>query len=154
MPDGPGEAGTPTLGRLTPLTDIGLWARSSGLEIVLFVTGPILATRFAAWLGARITTRIDKHPGDADTILRTEASKHRHAVTRVVTWTVLVLLYCATGGCWEPGIPGAMGDLPPSWLTRAGKQPEPAGHIGSPTMPACPTRPNTSAPTVPTTPTP
>jgi moderate conductance mechanosensitive channel len=84
----------PTLGALTPLTDIGLWARSSGLEIVLFVTGAILATRFATWLGARITTRIDKHPGDADTILRTEASKHRHAVTQVVTWTVLVLVYC------------------------------------------------------------
>ena len=84
----------PTLGALTPLTDIGLWARGGGLEIVLFVTGAILATRFAAWLGARITTRIDTHPGDADTILRTEASKHRHAVTQVVTWTVLVLLYC------------------------------------------------------------
>jgi len=83
-----------TLGALTPLTDVGLWARTSGLEIVLFVTGAILATRFATWLGARITTRIDTHPGDADTILRTEASKHRHAVTQVVTWTVLVLLYC------------------------------------------------------------
>ena len=82
MPDGPGEAGIPTRGALTLRTDIGLWARSSALEIVLFVTGAILATRFAAWLGARITTRIDKHPGDADTILRTEASKHRHAVTQ------------------------------------------------------------------------
>jgi hypothetical protein len=27
----------------TPLTDIGLWARSSGLEIVQFVTGAILS---------------------------------------------------------------------------------------------------------------
>jgi moderate conductance mechanosensitive channel len=58
------------------------------------VTGAILATRFATWLGARITTRFETRSGDADAILRTEASKHRHAVTEVVTWTALVLLYC------------------------------------------------------------
>ena len=84
----------PTIGALKPLTDIGLWTRSSGLEIVLLVTGVILATRFATWLGGRISARIEKQSGDADAILRTEASKHRHAVTQVVTWTALVLLYC------------------------------------------------------------
>jgi moderate conductance mechanosensitive channel len=58
------------------------------------VTGTILATRLATWLGGRITARIDMRSGDADAILRTEASKHRHAVTQVATWTVLVFLYC------------------------------------------------------------
>ena len=81
-------------GALAPLTDIGLWARSSGLQIVLLVTGAVLVTRFAAWLGGRITARIDARSGDGDTILRSEAAKHRHAVAQVVTWTVLVLVYC------------------------------------------------------------
>jgi len=81
-------------GALAPLTDIGLWARSSGLQIVLLVTGAVLVTRFAAWLGGRITARIDARSGGGDTILRSEAAKHRHAVAQVVTWTVLVLAYC------------------------------------------------------------
>jgi moderate conductance mechanosensitive channel len=81
-------------GALAPLTDLGLWARSSGLEIVLFITGAVLLTRFAAWLGGRVTARIDAQSGDTDAILRTEASKHRHAVAQVVTWSFLVLVYC------------------------------------------------------------
>jgi hypothetical protein len=35
-----------------PLTDVALWTRGSGLEIVLIVTGTILLTRPATWLGA------------------------------------------------------------------------------------------------------
>jgi len=50
------------------------------------------------------------------------------------------------------GVQAPMRDLPLSWHPRASKQPEPAGHPDSPTMRACPTRPNTSAPTMPTTP--
>jgi small conductance mechanosensitive channel len=80
-------------GAVAPLNDIGLWARSSGLEIVLFVTGAVLVTRFATWLSGRITTRIDAQPG-GDVVLRSEAAKHRHAVTQVVTWAFLVLVYC------------------------------------------------------------
>jgi len=67
---------------LTPVTDIGLWARSSGLEIVLFVTGAVLLTRFASWLGGRITARIDARSGDVDAIVRTEAAKHRQAAAQ------------------------------------------------------------------------
>lgn len=83
-------------GALTPLTDIGLWARSSGLGIVLFVTGAVLLTRFASWLGGRITARIDAQSGNTDSILWTESAKHRHAVAEVVTWAFLVLVYCLT----------------------------------------------------------
>ena len=83
-------------GALTSLTGVGLWARSSGLEIVLLVTGAVLLTRFATWLGGRITARIDAHAAGTDSLLRTEAVKHRHAVTQVVTWTFLVLVYCLT----------------------------------------------------------
>jgi small conductance mechanosensitive channel len=84
------------VGAVTPLTDIGLWVRSSGLQIVLFVTGAMLVTRFATWLGGRITARIDAQAGDADSLVRSEAAKHRHAVAQVVTWSVLVLVYCLT----------------------------------------------------------
>jgi moderate conductance mechanosensitive channel len=84
------------LGAVTSLTDIGVWARSSGLEIVLFVTGALLLTRFATWLGGRITAHIDAQSGNSDSFLRTEAAKHRHAVTQVVTWSFLVLVYCLT----------------------------------------------------------
>jgi small conductance mechanosensitive channel len=93
---GQSEANVAMLGAVTPLTDIGTWARGSGLEIVLFVTGALLLTRFASWLGGRITARIDAQSGNPDSILRTEAAKHRHAVTQVVTWSFLVLIYCLT----------------------------------------------------------
>lgn len=85
-----------TVGAMTPLTDIGLWARGSGLEIVLYVTGAMLVTRFATWLGGRITIRIDAQAGDGGALVRSEAAKHRHAVAQVVTWAVLVLIYCLT----------------------------------------------------------
>jgi moderate conductance mechanosensitive channel len=80
----------------TPLTDVSTWARGSGLEIVLAVTGAVLVTRFATWLSGRITARIDRLAGETDTVLRSEAAKHRHAVTQVATWTFLVLVYCLT----------------------------------------------------------
>jgi moderate conductance mechanosensitive channel len=82
---------------LTPLTDLVLWLRSSGLEIVLLVTGAMLATRLMALLGTGITARIDAGATESDTLVRSEASKHRHSLAQVITWTVLVLIYCATG---------------------------------------------------------
>jgi len=81
---------------VTPLTDLDRWARGSGLEIVLLVTGAILLTRFATWLGGRIAQRIDANAQETDALVRSEAEKHRHALTQVVTWTTLVLIYCVT----------------------------------------------------------
>src|SRR5713101_8653343 len=81
---------------VTPLTDVALWARGSGLEIVLLVTGTILLTRLATWLGARITDRIDANARETDALVRSEASKHRHALAQVITWTTLVIIYSAT----------------------------------------------------------
>jgi small conductance mechanosensitive channel len=79
-----------------PLTDVDRWARSSGLEIVLLVTGAILLTRFATWLGGRIIARIDANAQETDALVRSEAAKHRHALAQVVTWATLVLIYCVT----------------------------------------------------------
>jgi small-conductance mechanosensitive channel len=82
-------------GAVAPLTDVEIWLRGSGLVIVLLVTGAILLTRLATWLSGRITVRIDAQSGGTgDTLQRSEAAKHRHALTQVVTWSFLVLVYC------------------------------------------------------------
>jgi len=84
-----------------PLTDASSWARSvsswvrgSGLEIVLLVIGTILLTRLATWLGGRITGRIDANARETDALVRSEASKHRHALAQVITWATLAIIYC------------------------------------------------------------
>ena len=76
--------------------EVSVWARGNGLEIVLLVTGAILLTRLATWLGARITGRIDANARETDELVRSEASKHRHALAQVITWATLAIIYCAT----------------------------------------------------------
>ena len=82
---------------MTPLPNIGLWARGSGLEIILLVTGAILLTRFVTWLGGKIMDRIDANAREDDALVRSEESKHRHALASVITWVTLVVIYCVTG---------------------------------------------------------
>src|SRR4051794_13838942 len=77
-----------------PLTDVSHWLRGNGLEIVLIVTGTVLLTRFVRWLSDRITRRIDERSKGEGTLVTSEAAKHRHAVTQVLTWTALVVVYC------------------------------------------------------------
>jgi len=86
-----------SLATTTPLPDVETWARGSGLEIVWLLTGAALLTRFATWIGGRITKRIDASARETDALVRSEASKHRHALTSVITWVTLVVIYCATG---------------------------------------------------------
>ncbi len=88
---------SPTASTLSPTASLDMWARTKGLEIVLLVTGAMLATRLATWLGRRITERIDANARETDALVRSEASKHRHALAQVVTWVTLVVIYCATG---------------------------------------------------------
>ena len=82
---------------VTSLDDFSRWARSDGLEIILLITGSVLLTRFASWFGARATSRIDARDRDRDALVRSEAAKHRHSVTQVVTWAALVFIYSVTG---------------------------------------------------------
>ena len=82
---------------VTSLDDFSRWARSEGLEIIMLVSGSVLLTRFASWFGARVTSRIDAQDRGRDTLVRSEAAKHRHSVAQVVTWAALVLIYCVTG---------------------------------------------------------
>jgi moderate conductance mechanosensitive channel len=73
------------------------WARGNGLEIVMVVVGAILLARFASWFGHRITDRIDAlDQRNVDSLVRSEQEKHRHALTQVVTWVTIVLIYTIT----------------------------------------------------------
>jgi small-conductance mechanosensitive channel len=81
---------------VTALNDISMWARGRGLEIVLLIVGAILLTRLLAWLRDQITGRIDANARESDALVRSEASKHRHALAQVITWTTVVVIYCAT----------------------------------------------------------
>jgi small conductance mechanosensitive channel len=74
----------------TELTD---WLRRAGLEIVLIILASVLLGRFVAWIGERITTRIDQRSTDSDALVRSEAEKHRHSLTQVLTWVAYVLIY-------------------------------------------------------------
>ena len=75
------------------LHDVSHWARGSGLEIVLFVVGAELLARLVRWFGGRVTERIDAKQTQTDALVRSEAAKHRHAVTQVLTWVTVVLIY-------------------------------------------------------------
>jgi len=82
---------------VTSLSDFGTWARRDGLEIILLVTGAVLLARFVTWSGAKITARIDARDRDRDSLVRSEAAKHRHSVAQAVTWCTLALIYFVTG---------------------------------------------------------
>ena len=76
------------------LSDVTAWARGNLILVVLLVIGTILLTRFASWAGGRYLARIDAQASDSDELVRSETLKHRHAVTQVVTWSLLVIIYC------------------------------------------------------------
>jgi small conductance mechanosensitive channel len=64
-----------------------------GLETVLIILGSVLLARFAAWVGTRVTDRIDRRSTGGDALVRSEAAKHRHSLTQVLTWSAIVLIY-------------------------------------------------------------
>jgi len=78
---------------VAPLTDVGHWARSDGLLVVLYVLGAILLSRLVSWGGGLIIAGIDARALESDALVRSESQKHRHAVAQVVTWVTIVLIY-------------------------------------------------------------
>jgi small-conductance mechanosensitive channel len=78
---------------LPPVDEIVPWLRGRGLGVVLIILGAVLLARFASWLGDKITTRIDAKATDSDALVRSEAAKHRHSLTQVLTWVAVVLIY-------------------------------------------------------------
>ncbi|WP_306359924.1 mechanosensitive ion channel family protein [Nocardia sp. CC227C] len=77
--------------------DFGNWVRSSGLEIVLLIVGAMLFSRFVTYVRDRVTRRIDAGFHSSDSLVRSEAAKHRHALAQVLTWVVLSLVYFLVG---------------------------------------------------------
>jgi len=95
----------------TPLPDVPVWLRGSGLEIVLIILGAILMTRFATWVKAFINQRIDANDAESDALVRSESAKHRHALADVLTWAALVVVYCVSGVAILPRLGVAMSSL-------------------------------------------
>lgn len=85
-----------TVVALTPLTDVSTWCRSKLLLIIALIIGAVLVTRMANWIGEQIMTRLDRRGGASDALVRSESTKHRHAVVQVVMWALLVLVYSIT----------------------------------------------------------
>lgn len=83
----------PMASRLRNVPD---WLASNGLEILLIAVGTILLTRFATWTRTMITRRIDASDNESDALVRSETAKHRRALAQVLTWTALVIVYCAS----------------------------------------------------------
>ena len=75
------------------MRDVVDWLSGRGLEVVLIILGSILLARFVAWVGRRITDRIDNRFTGGDVLVRSEAAKHRHSLTQVLTWAAIVLIY-------------------------------------------------------------
>ncbi|GAA3158481.1 mechanosensitive ion channel family protein [Blastococcus jejuensis] len=75
------------------LDDVLTWFAGRGLEVVLIILGSVLLARFVAWTGNRITDRIDAKATGGDALVRSEAAKHRHSLTQVLTWAAIVLIY-------------------------------------------------------------
>ena len=73
--------------------DLLNWLAGRGLEVVLIILGSVLLARFVAWVGRRITDRIDANATGGDALVRSEAAKHRHSLTQVLTWAAVVLIY-------------------------------------------------------------
>lgn len=81
---------------MAPLTALLDWLAGRGLEIVLIIIGSVLVARFITWVGRRITDRIDARSTGGDVLVRSEAAKHRHSLTQVITWALIVLVYAVS----------------------------------------------------------
>jgi moderate conductance mechanosensitive channel len=75
------------------LTELRDWLSGRGLAVVLIIIGSVLLARFVSWVGTRITDRIDSQSTGGDVLVRSEAAKHRHSLTQVLTWVAIVLIY-------------------------------------------------------------
>jgi small-conductance mechanosensitive channel len=75
------------------LTELRDWLSGRGLEVVLIIIGSVLLARLVSWVGRRITDRIDSQSTGGDVLVRSEAAKHRHSLTQVLTWVAIVLIY-------------------------------------------------------------
>jgi small-conductance mechanosensitive channel len=84
------------LAAVTSLGDFETWLRTNALQIVMLAAGAVLVSRAVTWFSRWLTARIDGRIEGTDELVRSEAAKHRHAVTGVVTGASLAVLYLVT----------------------------------------------------------
>jgi moderate conductance mechanosensitive channel len=75
------------------IDDLLTWLSGRGLEVVLIILGSVLMARLVSWIGDRLTDSIDRRATGGDALVRSEAAKHRHSLTQVLTWVAIVLIY-------------------------------------------------------------
>lgn len=78
---------------VAPLDDVSVWVRTNLLESLLIGIGAVLLARSVSWVGNQVTEGIDRRSAGTDALVRSEAAKHRHAVSQVLTWAALVVIY-------------------------------------------------------------
>jgi small conductance mechanosensitive channel len=74
------------------LENLGHWALTKGLHIVLVVLFTILITRIVRWVAARISRRLNRG-GDPDATVRSESVKHGQAVASVISSVAIAVPY-------------------------------------------------------------
>src|SRR5918912_65067 len=94
----PGPPGRPHWAAMDVLAasqidDLLYWLRGPGLEALLITLGAVLLARLVSWAGSRITDRIDANATGSDALVRSEAAKHRHSLTQVLTWATIVMIW-------------------------------------------------------------
>ncbi len=63
------------------------------LPMVMWVIAAILVNRFINWASGRVTARIDAQFAHSDSLVRTEAAKHQHALIQVISWVAIATVY-------------------------------------------------------------
>jgi moderate conductance mechanosensitive channel len=76
----------------TTLENLGHWALTKGLHIVLVVLFAIITTRIIRWIAARISRRLSRSD-DHEESVRSETVKHRQAVASVISSVAISVLY-------------------------------------------------------------
>jgi small-conductance mechanosensitive channel len=72
--------------------DIGEWIITRGLRIVMLLIAAVLAVRFVTWVADQVTRQLDVGFAESDSLVRSEATKHRQAVASVIQWVSIVLI--------------------------------------------------------------
>lgn len=75
-----------------PWLNIAEWLGTEGLQILLIFIGSILLGRLAGAASKRFMDRITKDEESRDSLVRSEAAKHKYAVAQVLTYVVVAII--------------------------------------------------------------
>ncbi|WP_319804472.1 mechanosensitive ion channel family protein [Nocardioides malaquae] len=74
-------------------SELLLWVRREGLEIVMLLTGSVLVARLVTWSATRWTGRIERKEPDTGNLVRSEEAKRNHALIQLLAWVAVVGVY-------------------------------------------------------------